>query len=79
MRPLDADRRHEGGDVVGEELHRIGPLRLVGLARAARVDRDAGEMLGVVGDLEGVAGVVGGGIGDQDERLAGRPAARSSS
>jgi hypothetical protein len=45
--------------------------RLVGLARAAWVDRNAGEILGVIGDLEGVAGIVGGEIGNEDERLAG--------
>ena len=77
MRPLYADRLHEAGDVVGEQFGRIGPVRLVGLARAARIERDAGEMLGVVGDLERVAGVVGGEIGDEDQRLAGSLAARN--
>ena len=28
-------------------------------------------MFGIVGDLEGVAGIVGGEIGDEDERLSG--------
>ena len=70
MRALDADRLHEGGHVVGEQLHRIGALWFVGLARSARVERDAGELLGVIGDLKGVAGMVGGKIGDEHERLA---------
>jgi hypothetical protein len=68
MRALDADRLHEAGDIVGEQFGRIGPGRLVGLARAARIERDAGEMLCVVGDLERVAGVVGGKIRDQHQR-----------
>src|SRR5271169_3295899 len=70
MRSLHADRLHEGGDVVGEQLHRIGAVRLVSLARASRVNGDASEMLGIVCDLEGIAGVVGGEIGDEDERLS---------
>ena len=74
---LDPDRFHECGDVVGEQFGRIGPGRLVGLARPARIKRNAGEMLGVVGDLEGVAGVVGGEIGDEDKRLARSLASRS--
>ena len=70
MRALDADRLHERGHVVGEQLHRIGAVRLVGLTRSARVERDAGEVLGIVRDLKGVAGVVGGKIGNENERLA---------
>jgi hypothetical protein len=71
MRPLDPDRLHEAGDVVGEQFGRIGPARLVGLARSARIEGDAGEMLGVVGDLECVTSVVGGEIGNENEGLAG--------
>jgi hypothetical protein len=67
MRLLDPDRLHEAGDIVGEEFGRIGPLRLIALARAPRIERDAGEMLGVVGDLKRVTGVVGGEIGDEHQ------------
>jgi len=42
----------------------------VGLARSARIYRDAGELLGVVRDLKGIAGVIGSKIGDEDKRLA---------
>ena len=77
MRPINADRLHEGGDVVGEQFHRIGARRLVGFAGAARIDRDAGEVLGVVGDLEGVAGIVGGQIRDEHEAARPFPVARS--
>ena len=55
MRLLDADRLHERGDIVGEQFHRISASRLVGLACSPRVERDASEMLGIVGDLEGFA------------------------
>ena len=69
MRPLHTDRLHEDGDVVGEQFHRVDAVRLVGLARTARIDGDASEMLGIIGDLEGVAGIVGGEIGNEDKRL----------
>ena len=70
MRCLDADRAHEGGDVVGEQFGRIFSVRLVGLARSAGIKRNAGEVLGIFGDLEGVTGIVGGKIGNEDKRLA---------
>src|ERR1700678_2628122 len=73
MRFLDADRSHEGGDVVGEQFSRIGSVGLVGLAGAAGSGGTAGEMLGIVSDLEGVAGVVGGKVRDEHERLARPP------
>src|SRR3984957_15200561 len=47
MRSLDADRGHEGGDVVGEQFGRVDAVWLVGLAGAARIKRNAGEMLGI--------------------------------
>src|ERR1700722_11243669 len=70
MRFLDADRAHESGDVVGEQFGRISSVWLVGLAGSARIQRNAGEMLGVVGDLEGVTGIVGGKVRDEHKRLA---------
>src|SRR6516225_9749164 len=69
MRPLHADRLHEGGNVIGEQFRRIGGLRLVALAGAARIHGNTGKALGVIGDLEGIAGIVGGQIGDEKERL----------
>jgi hypothetical protein len=68
---LNANRLHEGGDVVGEQFHRIGPLRLIGLTSAARIDGDAGKALGVIANLEGVAGMIGSKIGDENKRLTG--------
>ena len=70
MRSLDADRAHEGGDVVGEQFGRIRSVGLIGFAGAARIKRNASEMLGIVGDLEGVTGVVGGKVRDEHKRLA---------
>ena len=70
MRCLDSDRGHEGGDVIGEQLGRISALWLVAFTRPARIKRNAGEMLGIFGDLEEVAGVVSGEIRNENERLA---------
>jgi hypothetical protein len=67
--PVDAQFGHEGGDVVGVLLGRVGALGLVALPRPPQVDRDAGVVLGELGELEGVAGVVGGEIGKEDQRL----------
>ena len=67
---LDPDGAEEGGDLVGIALGRVRPGRLVALARAGKVDRDAAEVLGVGRQLERVAGVVGGRVRDQQERLA---------
>jgi hypothetical protein len=70
MRAFHTNRLHEGGDVVGEQFHRIGALRLIRLASTAWIDGDAGKVLGVIGDLEGVAGMVGGKIGNENKRLS---------
>jgi hypothetical protein len=70
MRFLDADRAHEGCDVVGEQFGRIRSVGLVGLAGAARIKRNASEMLGVIGGLECVTGIVGGKVRDEHKRLA---------
>jgi hypothetical protein len=67
---LLASHSHEGGDVVGEQFGRIRSVGLVGLAGAARIKRNASEMLGIVGDLEGVAGVVSGKVRDEHKRLS---------
>jgi len=70
VRTRDAQGLHQGGHVVGDDFRRVGRIRLLRLASPAGIERDAAELLGVVGDLEGVAGVVGGEVGNQDERLA---------
>ena len=71
VRPVDVEDFHEPGHVVGQLLRRIRARRLVGRARPSEVDRHAGEVLGVLGRLECVAGVVGGQVGNEDERVPG--------
>jgi hypothetical protein len=56
--PLDPDRAEEGGDLVGLAVGRVRAGRLVALARAGTIDRDAAEVLGVGRELERPAGVV---------------------
>src|SRR5262249_29350797 len=68
MRALDTDRLHECGDVVGKQLGRVWPGRLVAFAGAAWIERNAGEVLGIVADLEGVASVVRGEIRGKHKR-----------
>src|SRR5437016_1477528 len=67
MDTVQPDGGEEGRNVIGKQLGRPDPGRLVAVAGPARVDRDAGELLGVVGDLKGIAGIVGGKVGDQQE------------
>src|SRR6266542_1776913 len=72
--PLASSRQlsttvRRNGSVLGRALCRDSVLTfsvwLAGLAGAAKVDRDAGVVLGVVGHLEGVAGLVDGEVGDE--------------
>jgi hypothetical protein len=70
MRPLDPDCAQEGGNLIGVPVGRVRSGRLVALARAGKVDRDAAEVLGVRRQLECVAGVIRRRVRDQEERLA---------
>jgi hypothetical protein len=56
---VDPDGIEEGGDLVGLAVGRVGAGRLVALARAGKVDRDAAKVLRVGRQLERPAGVVG--------------------
>ena len=67
---LDPDGAEECGDLVGVALGRVGAGWLVAVARARKIDGDAAEMLGVGRQLERKAGVVGGKVRDQQERIA---------
>ena len=67
---VDPDDVEEGGDLVGIALGRVGAGRLVAVARAGKIDRDAAEVLGVGRHLERIAGVVGGEVRDEQERIA---------
>src|SRR5262249_33666125 len=53
-----------------EELRRVGAVGLVAHAGAARIDGDAGEVPRILGNLERVAGVVGGEVRGEDQRVA---------
>jgi hypothetical protein len=68
--PAHADGLHERGHVVGEQLGGVGALRLAAQPCPAQVNGEAGEVLGVVRDLERITGLVGREIRDEDQRLA---------
>ena len=67
---VDPHDVEEGGDLVGIGLGRVGAGRLVAVARAGKIDRDAAEVLGIGRQLERIAGVVGGEVRDEQERIA---------
>ena len=64
-----SDRLHECGDIVGEHLRRVHAGRLIRLSGPAQIDRDAGEVLRVVRDLERVTRVIGRKVWDEHEGL----------
>jgi hypothetical protein len=70
VRAADPGRLHEPGDVVGEKLRGVDAVRLGGQAGAAQVHAVAGEMLGVLGNLERIAGLVGSKVWNEHKRLA---------
>ena len=70
MSPIDSDSLHEGGHVIGKQLGGVCSPRLVSCSGTTRIDRDAGEVLGILRDLKRVASVVCGQKGIQDERLS---------
>ena len=69
MGAFHAQSLHKSTQVIGKEFRGIGSFGLVGLARPPWIDRDAGIVLGVLGNLEGIASIIGGRVGDQDQRL----------
>jgi hypothetical protein len=71
LRPVSAAAsRASEADLVGVAVGRVRPGRLVALARAGKIERDAAELLALGRQLERPAGVVGRRVGDQQERLA---------
>src|SRR5712692_427140 len=70
MRLCDAQGADESGNVVCEKLSGIGAFRFVGFASPSEVERDAGKVLGIFCHLEGVTGVIGGQVGNENEGLA---------
>src|SRR5579871_747602 len=71
MGPLDLEGGEERRGVIGELPRRIAAGGLVALAGTPGIDGNAGEVLGIFADLEGVAGVVGRQIGDEQQGFAG--------
>ncbi len=70
MRLRDAERLHEGSNIVGEKLRGIDAFRFVGFASPSEVERDAGKVLGVFRHLKSVTGMIGGQVGNENEWLA---------
>ncbi len=60
MRLWDPKGPHKCGDVIGENLGRIGTFRFGAFASPSEVQRDARKVLGVFGHLECITGVIGG-------------------
>src|SRR5437763_5613963 len=67
---LDAECLHKSSNIVGEILGGVGAFRLVTLAGSAQIKRNAGEMLGIFSDLEGITRVISAQIGNQYQRFA---------
>src|SRR5436189_208730 len=67
MRLLDSDGLHECGDIVREEFSGIGASWFVGFTGPSEVKRKASKVLSVLSYLEGITGVVGGQIGNEDQ------------
>ena len=57
--------------IVRKQLDGIGAFRFVAFASPSEVERDAGEVLRIFGDLKGVTGVIGGQVGNEYEWIAG--------
>jgi hypothetical protein len=70
MGAVHAQGLHEGGHIVGKGLRRVDAFRLIALAGTSQVAGDTGEVLEVLGNLEGIAGVISGQVGNQDQRLS---------
>src|SRR5215470_15985440 len=70
MRLRDANAAHESGDIIGEKLGRVGAFGFVAFTRAPQIQRNAGEVAGILSNLKGVTGMIGGKEGNQDERVA---------
>src|SRR6185437_2051106 len=66
----DSHCAHERHHIIREKFCAVCALRCLRLASPAKIQRDAGEMLGVLCHLECIAGVIGGKVGNQDQRLS---------
>jgi len=71
MRLSDSQGPHKSGNVVGEKLGGIGALSFVRFPCPPQVERNARKVLGIFCDLEGITGVIGGQVRNENKRLAG--------
>jgi len=62
---------HKGVHIIGKEFRGIDSFRLVSFASPPWIDGDAGKVLGVLGNLESIAGAIRGQERNQDQRLSG--------
>src|ERR1700730_7015122 len=69
MRLLDSRGLHEGGNIVRKKFGGIYARWLVRFACTSKVERDAGKVLGVLCDLEGITGMIGGQKRKENEGL----------
>src|SRR6266851_3879729 len=60
---------HERGNIVREKLGGIDAFGLVGFTCPSEVERDACKVLSVLCHLEGVTGVIGGQVRNENEGL----------
>src|ERR1051326_504779 len=71
MRLSDSRSLHESGHIVCQKLRGILAFRFVGFTSPPQVKREASEVLGIFGDLEGIAGVIGSQIRNENEGITG--------
>src|ERR1700675_1766320 len=67
----DRQCAHESGNIFGQEFGGVSAFRFVSFTGPAKVERDAGKVLGVLGHLKGVTGVIGGQVRNENQGLAG--------
>ena len=61
---------HESGNVVRQKLGGIDAFEFIRFTCPSKIERDAGKVLGVLCHLEGVAGVIGGQVRNENEWLS---------
>ena len=66
---LDIRGLQEGGNIVRGQFCRICGLNFIRFARAANLERETRKVLGILGQLEGTAGMIGGQEWNENERF----------
>src|SRR6266849_4491553 len=70
MRLMDPRGLHESGNIVPQKLGGIDAFGFVRFTCPSEVERDAGKVLGILCYLEGITGVIGGQIRNENQRLS---------